>query len=62
MTASTATTRQVVATCIGNALEWYDFTIYGFMAVTISKLFFPPGAEGDQQRRSDHPLRSAAQA
>jgi len=46
MSVPTATTRQIIATCIGNALEWYDFTIYGFMAVTISKLFFPPGAEG----------------
>lgn len=35
--------RQVVATCIGNALEWYDFSVYGYLAVTISKLFFPPG-------------------
>jgi MFS family permease len=46
MSGSTASARQVIATCIGNALEWYDFTIYGFMAVTISKLFFPAGAEG----------------
>jgi MFS transporter, MHS family, proline/betaine transporter len=36
---------QVVATCIGNALEWYDFTIYGYLAATIAKLFFPPGNE-----------------
>jgi MFS family permease len=34
--------RQVVAVAIGNALEWYDFAIYGYVAVTISKLFFPP--------------------
>jgi MFS transporter, MHS family, proline/betaine transporter len=40
--------RQIVASVIGNALEWYDFTIYGAFAVTISELFFPvrsgPGA------------------
>ncbi len=35
---------QVVATVIGNALEWYDFTIYGALAVTISRLFFPAGS------------------
>jgi MFS family permease len=45
MSKPTANTRQIVAACIGNALEWYDFTIYGFMAVTLSKLFFPAGAE-----------------
>lgn len=26
---------------IGNVLEWYDFTIYGYMAPVIAKLFFP---------------------
>lgn len=34
---------QITATVIGNALEWYDFTVYGTLAVTISKLFFPAG-------------------
>lgn len=28
---------------IGNMLEWYDFTIYGFFATTIASQFFPPG-------------------
>ena len=31
----------VLAATIGNALEWYDFLIYGFLAMTIAKLFFP---------------------
>lgn len=26
---------------IGNILEWYDFTLYGYLAVVLSKLFFP---------------------
>jgi MHS family proline/betaine transporter-like MFS transporter len=26
---------------MGNALEWYDFLIYGYFAVTIAKVFFP---------------------
>lgn len=29
------------AAVIGNALDWYDFTLYGYLAVTIGKLFFP---------------------
>jgi MFS family permease len=44
MSGSTSKSKQVVAACIGNALEWYDFGIYGFLAVTLSKLFFPPGS------------------
>jgi MFS transporter, MHS family, proline/betaine transporter len=35
---------QIAATVIGNALEWYDFTVYGTLAVTISGLFFPAGS------------------
>jgi len=35
------TTRNVIAGCIGNVLEWYDFALYGFFAPIIAKLFFP---------------------
>lgn len=38
-------TRQIFAAVIGNALEWYDFVIYGFMTVIISRLFFPADSE-----------------
>ncbi len=31
----------VTAAVIGNALEWYDFTVFGFMTVVIAHLFFP---------------------
>lgn len=31
----------VLATISGNALEWYDFTMYAFLAPTIASLFFP---------------------
>lgn len=31
----------VIASSIGNALEWFDLIVYGFFAVTIAKLFFP---------------------
>lgn len=37
--------RAVAAASIGNALEWFDFIIYGFFAVTMAKLFFPTGNE-----------------
>jgi MFS family permease len=33
--------RAVAAAVIGNALEWYDFTVFGFMTVVIAQLFFP---------------------
>jgi MFS family permease len=32
---------QVAAAVIGNALEWYDFIIFGVLTVVISRLFFP---------------------
>jgi MFS transporter, MHS family, proline/betaine transporter len=35
--------RVVVAASIGNTLEWFDFLIYGYFALNISKLFFPVG-------------------
>lgn len=48
LAAASAGTRQhvwraVVATSIGNALEWFDLVVYGFFAVVIAKLFFPTG-------------------
>ncbi|MCX7338007.1 MAG: MFS transporter [Alphaproteobacteria bacterium] len=34
--------KKVIISCmIGNALEWYDFVIYGYFSVIIGKLFFP---------------------
>ncbi|VXC52840.1 General substrate transporter [Burkholderia sp. 8Y] len=33
--------RAVSAAVIGNALEWYDFVVFGFMTVVIARLFFP---------------------
>ncbi len=32
--------RTILATTIGNALEYYDFTVYGFLTLVIGKLFF----------------------
>ena len=41
--AHTAISRRqtIVATTIGNGLEIFDFTVYGFLALVIGKLFFP---------------------
>lgn len=33
--------RVVVAASVGNALEWYDFILYGYFATAIGPLFFP---------------------
>ncbi|MGD2106413.1 MAG: MFS transporter [Nitrosopumilaceae archaeon] len=33
----------ISAGMLGNVLEWYDFALYGFLAVVISKIFFQPG-------------------
>ena len=38
-------TKQIVAAVIGNELEWYDFVVYGFLTVIISRLFFPSESE-----------------
>ena len=38
-------TRQIIAAVVGNALEWYDFVVYGFMTVIISRLFFPSDSD-----------------
>src|SRR5947209_14775093 len=35
--------RTIVAATIGNVLEWFDFVVYGFFAVTIAEVFFPAG-------------------
>src|SRR3974377_2522929 len=36
-----STFKILAAASIGNALEWFDILVYGYFAVTISKLFFP---------------------
>jgi MFS transporter, MHS family, proline/betaine transporter len=34
-------TKLIVAVSIGNALEWYDISSYGYFAVYVSRAFFP---------------------
>lgn len=36
-----AAVKEVFAVTLGNGLEFYDFIVYGFFAVTIGQLFFP---------------------
>jgi MHS family proline/betaine transporter-like MFS transporter len=33
--------RAVGAAALGNAMEWFDFGVYGYLAVTLGKVFFP---------------------
>jgi len=33
--------RKIAAAVAGNALEWYDFVVFGFLATILSQLFFP---------------------
>ena len=40
-----AATRLIVAASVGNALEFYEILVYGYFAVTISKVFFPVADE-----------------
>ena len=36
-----ANRRALVAACIGNAVEWYDFAIYGAFSTILAATFFP---------------------
>jgi MHS family proline/betaine transporter-like MFS transporter len=36
-----AARKAVVAGSIGNFIEWYDFSVYGFFATVIASQFFP---------------------
>ncbi|HEY4424569.1 MAG TPA: hypothetical protein VGN10_10200 [Pyrinomonadaceae bacterium] len=33
----------IAASAVGTMIEWYDFYIFGSLAVTISPLFYPEG-------------------
>src|SRR3954452_23226562 len=36
--------RTVAAAAVGNAVEWFDYSIFSFLAVTLGKVFFPSGS------------------
>ncbi|MFJ7134431.1 MFS transporter [Streptomyces fungicidicus] len=43
-----AVRRAVKAASLGNAMEWFDFGIYAYLAGTIGRVFFPSGSETAQ--------------
>lgn len=38
--------RSVAAAAIGNAMEWFDFGVYGYLATTVGDVFFHGGSSG----------------
>jgi MHS family proline/betaine transporter-like MFS transporter len=38
--------RAIIAACVGNAVEWYDFAIYGALATVLALVFFSTGEPG----------------
>jgi MFS family permease len=36
----------IIASSLGTVFEWYDFFVYGTLAATIGKVFFPAGSDG----------------
>ncbi|MEU0369874.1 glycine betaine/L-proline transporter ProP [Streptomyces sp. NPDC006283] len=45
VTDEAAVKRAVKAASLGNAMEWFDFGIYSYLAVTLGHVFFPSGNE-----------------
>ncbi len=43
---TTVRRKAVIAAVAGNLIEWYDFSVYGFVAVAIGKHFFPSDRPG----------------
>ncbi len=42
ITASTLR-RAIAAAALGNAMEWYDFGVFAYLAVSVGRVFFPSG-------------------
>ncbi|MDO3444903.1 glycine betaine/L-proline transporter ProP [Agrobacterium sp. V1] len=40
--------KAVTAAALGNAMEWFDFGVYGFVAYAVGKVFFPEAAPAVQ--------------
>jgi MHS family proline/betaine transporter-like MFS transporter len=41
--AAAGSRRTLLAACVGNATEWYDFAIFGAFATVLASVFFPTG-------------------
>ncbi|WP_430333195.1 MFS transporter [Rhodococcus sp. ACT016] len=59
VTDDAAVKRAVKATMLGNAMEWFDFGVYAYLATTIGKVFFPD-ASGTAQLLSTFAIFAAA--
>lgn len=40
--------KAITAAALGNAMEWFDFGVYGFVAATVGKVFFPDASPAIQ--------------
>lgn len=40
--------KAISAAALGNAIEWFDFGVYGFLAYVLGKVFFPEASAGVQ--------------
>lgn len=40
--------KAITAASLGNAMEWFDFGVYGFVAYALGKVFFPDATPGIQ--------------
>ncbi len=40
--------KAITAASLGNAMEWFDFGVYGFVAYALGKVFFPDASPGVQ--------------
>lgn len=36
--------KAITAAALGNAMEWFDFGVYGFVAYALGQIFFPDAA------------------
>jgi hypothetical protein len=52
----------IFASSLGTVFEWYDFYLYGTLAVFFSALFFPPGNETRLSREPRHLRRRLRRA
>lgn len=40
--------KAITAAALGNAIEWFDFSVYGFLAYTLGQVFFSSAVPGTQ--------------
>ena len=40
--------KAIIAAALGNAMEWFDFGVYGFLAYVLGQVFFPDASPSVQ--------------